>query len=156
LFLKIPIFCVWWGSTGLKHLAYSDVVVDDNLFILVLQPGSSLERPNNAFQLHSVRLVFQFLTPLCLRPSSILSNRLTGCHPTFLVPSGFVNVIFLQGQSPSFLNSCPSHLVLLVVILKWLQAPYIIGTIRDLTKFAILHLPLLGHIYSSELFFQLC
>jgi hypothetical protein len=29
------------------------------------------------------------------------------------------------------------------------------GTIRDCTQFANLHLPLLGHIYSSKLFFQI-
>jgi len=41
---------------------------------------------------------------------------LLGFGPTFLVPSGFVNVGFLQGYSSSVLNRCPNHLTLVALI----------------------------------------
>jgi len=147
----------WWGPTELQHVGYSDVVVDGNLFILVTQLGSRLDRPNNVLPLRSVLYPsFPFVNCTLLTSSAILSIRLTWVRPTFLVPSGFVNVSFLQGQISSFLKSCPSHLALLAVILKWLRAPYTTATIRDLSKFANFHLHCLGHIYSSERYFQMC
>ena len=41
---------------------------------------------------------------------------LIGFGPTFLVPSVFVNVNFLQGYNSSVLKGCPNHITLVVLI----------------------------------------
>jgi hypothetical protein len=62
--------------------------------------------------LHSIlfaAFVFQLLTTVLLGPSSAVSIHLIGGRPTFLVPSGSLNVGVLQGWSSSVLNSCLSQ-----------------------------------------------
>jgi len=88
------------------------------IIITVLQSGSSLDHPFDTSQVHSVRyLSVPFVNSTCFK---VFFNPIhpsyggggAGRRPTFLVPSGFVNVSFRQEQRSSVLNICPSHLTL--------------------------------------------